>query len=97
MRLDFFGKEAGCNWYFHYSTQTRGRRPRAVGTAVEAVGTGCADGRRRHKAVGLRGRRARPTGRRHNRSRRHSIRGDGKDSPSARTAVGTGISGTHLD
>jgi hypothetical protein len=23
----------------HYSTQTRGRRPRAVGTAVEAVGT----------------------------------------------------------
>jgi hypothetical protein len=37
----------------HYGSQTRGRRPRAVGTASEAVGTGCADGRHRHKAVGL--------------------------------------------
>jgi hypothetical protein len=37
----------------HYGSQSRGRRPRALGTALEAVGIGCADGGRRHKAVGL--------------------------------------------
>jgi hypothetical protein len=37
----------------HYGSHSRGRQPRAVDTALEAVGTGCADGGRRHKAVGL--------------------------------------------
>jgi hypothetical protein len=81
----------------HYSTQPRGRRPQAVGIDEGAVSTGCADGRRRHKAVGLRGRRERPAGRRHRPNRRHSPRGDGKASLSARTAVGTDDRGPHLD
>jgi hypothetical protein len=37
----------------HYGSQSRGRRPRAIGTDPEAVDTGYVDGGRWHKAVGL--------------------------------------------
>jgi hypothetical protein len=37
----------------HYGSQSRGRWPRAVGTVPKVVGTSCADGGRRHMAVGL--------------------------------------------
>jgi hypothetical protein len=54
---------------FHYSTQLRCRRPAAIGIAKKAVGIGCADGGRRHKAVGLDRRRHSQKDRRH----RHAV------------------------
>jgi hypothetical protein len=74
----------------HYGTQTRCRRPVAVGTAKNAVGTVCADGHRRHIAVGLGGRRHRPYCRRHRFSRRPIAMPTAIMSRRHNNAVGTG-------
>jgi hypothetical protein len=68
----------------HYGTQTRCRRPVAVGTPKNAVGTVYADGHRWHITVGISGRRHRPYG------RRHSYRTTAMMSRWHNNAVGTG-------
>jgi hypothetical protein len=77
-------------YHCHYGTQIRCRRPIAVGTAKNVVGTVCTDGHRRHIAVGIGKRRHRLYGRRHTFSHRHTYRPTAMMSRRHNNAVGTG-------